>query len=120
MRSILSSSRVWCAISALTIGALILSALLFSRPNLITLDNANRIQVGMTEGELTEMLGPSGDHSSRPWISHGPSDSPNAAYSKQWISDDCAVFVEFDGEGRVITCGMSAGLQRSWLDRLLP
>jgi hypothetical protein len=108
--------------AALAIGTLILGVLFLSRPKRITLDNVNKIQVGMSEAELTEMLGPSGDYSSRPWISHA-SNAPNAAYCRQWISDDCALFVEFDSKDRVITYTMSAGLKRdwlSWLDWLRP
>jgi hypothetical protein len=90
--------------------------------------NYSRIRLGMTEGEVEEILGtPAGDYTfgraSRMW--HDPGENlPHDLRSATWRATDCklckqtdtAVFVYFDGDNRVVTCaGGSSTYDAPWL-----
>lgn len=60
-----------------------------NHPSMITRENFDRVQEGMTEAEAEAILGPQGDYSTRPVIVfvHGVS------YRRWWVSDDGVVSI---------------------------
>jgi outer membrane protein assembly factor BamE (lipoprotein component of BamABCDE complex) len=120
------SLKRWPVLVALpllvAVGSLAVGLVCLPRGSRITEENCKRIQEGMTEAQVRAILG-------KPWEdSLFDPEGPVGArfterrwkYSREWISDDCQVFVTFDDNGRVLDAVLLPEVARdfsyrSWL-----
>jgi outer membrane protein assembly factor BamE (lipoprotein component of BamABCDE complex) len=84
-----------------------------------------RIKDGMTEAQVTALLGmPPGDYSTRNAAkTASPLSRPGGdeeSFTKEWISDEGFIAVEFDNDGKVkgAVFGTAAPAELSWWDRV--
>src|SRR6516165_8950356 len=70
--------------------------------NGLTQEFSDRIELGMTEQEVTEALGhPPGDYATAVWGLEKLPRQPGASYHKIWASDSGVIWVDFDEEEKV-------------------
>jgi outer membrane protein assembly factor BamE (lipoprotein component of BamABCDE complex) len=102
----LKSLKRWPVLLALLVAfAPLAVGLLLPHGGRVTCENCERIKEGMTEAEVRAILG-------KPWDDslfdpERPSmvvelQGPIWKYSRQWVGDDCEIFVTFDDNGRVM------------------
>jgi hypothetical protein len=70
-----------------------------TRPNRVTRENYDRIQIGMTRAEVEAILGPPGDYTTRPQTLWWPPWS--VGLSDRWRGDEFAIGLIFDHKRRV-------------------
>jgi hypothetical protein len=87
----------------------------------VTRQNAERVQVGMTRGEIERCLGgPAGDYSRGEAL---PVYGYKLLDGREWVGDDCAVHVWFDPDEKATKCAVvdvaqpDGGLWRRFLRR---
>jgi hypothetical protein len=100
------SLKRWPVLLALVVvlGGLAVGLVFLPYGSRVTRENCERIKHGMTEAEVRAILG-------KPWDDslfdpEGPVGARFSErkwkYSREWISDDCKIFVTFDDNGRVL------------------
>jgi hypothetical protein len=74
----------------------------------VTLENFDRIRVGITRAEVEAGLGLPGDHTTGPTRPTGRGYGVDlglvCASVSHWVTDDGSIVVEFDAKGRVCGC----------------
>jgi hypothetical protein len=119
------------AVLLLVAGAFVL----WPQPERITLENFYRIREGMSRDEVVAILGPPGDHSTRPVYTPGPdsgrpdpvirrkfySDPDPEKSRESWIGDSgCIVVLSGGHRGpRLVVFAPVSGPQQSRLENLL-
>jgi hypothetical protein len=109
----------WVTVSVLL--GLAVTAILFLLPHhrALTSESVAQLRQGMGEREVREILGPPGDYSSDPYCFFRP--MAGARYVLAWVTDEMAVGVSFDDDGKVVAAvhtGYSnrSPRQRTWFE----
>ena len=79
----------------------------------ITVQNYNRIRVGMSRVEVECILGPPGDYTTHPtygYVGSGPWE-PRPG-EKSWKADEAVIEVQFDGTNKVVDMSFSGNVAR--------
>ena len=79
----------------------------------ITVENCNRIRVGMGRAEVEAILGPAGDYTTHPtdgYIGSGPW-MPEPG-EESWVADEAVIKVQFDGTSKVVRASFGGNVSR--------
>jgi hypothetical protein len=123
--------KLWWVVAGLALAMLTAAVFVaWPRPDRITLENFYRIQKGMSRDEVAAILGPPGDHSTRPVCSGGPdtavrrrfySDPDPEESRDSWVGDSGCIIVLSDADRgpRLLVFAPVAGPQQNPLENLL-
>jgi hypothetical protein len=108
--------------------AVVVIALWPTRPNRVTRENYDRIQIGMTQAEVEAILGPLGDYATVPFDNGRSEVDPSDLYSQVvrsfssiddasnrvracWSGNDYLIVITFDPKSEVISKGCTEQLR---------
>jgi hypothetical protein len=106
---------------AIAVLAMTVCAVAFVRPGgSITVDQYQKIEVGMSRKQIEEILGGPANGSGATWVSTISWNGTPAAIPAEWSGPDIIIWVWFDGQDKVETsdcharCGGSAKTPSLW------